>query len=787
MHNSPRGDSRSDAELIGFVRSGDPSAFGALWARHAPSATSMARYYAKDTFSADDLVSEAFERTYAALRAGGGPDVSFRAYLYTTVRRLAYENTERARSTRVTDDFTPYEMPEEVTDPAVDSFDNRVVAGAFASLPERWQAVLWYLEVERMKPADIAVILGLTANGVSALAYRAREGLREAYLQAHVSSDARTAECEQQRGKLGAYVNGTLSQRDEAKVENHLQSCDECTTIVAELRDVGHGLRVVIAPLILGGAAAAGLLAGAPPQSASAAPAQGASSTGTLTMIAASVVAVAGIASVIALAVSGAGPATLASDSTSPPAAVAPSARPTVRPTPAPTATPAPVVTPTPVPPRPVPTPPEDPSEPVDPVEPVAAVSADMLDLGDLVLGRDGMLGVEVRSEGDADAQSASLVVDLPAGVSLDAGRSVTSTGAAWGCTTTATGVTCSAALLASGTTGVLLLPVSVSESADTTTPPSATVTASGLSPVTVTASSVVSDGLGARFVADGAFESTMAGASFLTCDASLPGCTDAQQRVGDPTLWDNHMWPLVATTTEGLGVASSATQLELPDGAEVAFAGLYWSGVTPLDTSDDQLSQILLRSPDGTTQPVTARRLERVDGSGGERFQSFADVTSLVSTHGEGEWAAGVEHISAASGDYAGWALVVVYADDTVAPGRVAVFDGFASIVDSSVSLVIAGLPESTVDVGVVAWEGDAGITGDGLALDGVPLVRGGAYPDPLNVFRSDAQGSGILNTFGVDVGRFQPSVLSAARGTLTATTQGDQYVLGVVSVTTR
>ncbi len=779
MHNSPRGDSRSDAELIGFVRSGDPSAFGALWARHAPSATAMARYYAKDNFSADDLVSEAFERTYAALRSGGGPDVSFRAYLYTTVRRLAYENTERARSTRVTDDFTPFEMPEEVTDPAVDSFDNRVVAGAFASLPERWQAVLWYLEVERMKPADIAVILGLTANGVSALAYRAREGLREAYLQAHVSSDARTAECEQQRGKLGAYVNGTLSSRDEAKVENHLQSCAECTAIVAELRDVGHGLRVVIAPLILGGAAAAGLLAGAQPQSASATAVQSGTSTGT--MVAASAVAVAGIASVIALALSGAGPATLAQDPTSSPAAVAPAE-------PTPQNTPSPRVTPTPVPSRPAPTtPPDDPSDPVDPVEPVAAVSADMLDLGDLVLGRDGMLGVEVHSEGDADALGASLVVNLPAGVSLDAVRSVTATGAAWGCTTTATGVVCSASVLASGTTGLLLLPVSVAAGADTTTRPSATVTAAGLPPVTVTASSVVSDGLGARFVADGAFESTMAGASFLTCDASLPGCTDAQQRVGDPTLWDNHMWPLVPTTTEGLGVASSATQLELPDGAEVAFAGLYWSGVTPPDTTDEQLSQIVLRSPDGTTQDVTARRLERVDASGAERFQSFADVTGLVSTYGEGEWAAGVDHISAASGDYAGWALVVVYADDSVAPGRVAVFDGFASIVDSSVSLAIAGLPESVVDVGVVAWEGDAGITGDGLVLDGVPLTRGGTYPDPLNVFMSDAQGSGIINTFGVDVGRFQPAALSEARGTLTATTQGDQYVLGVVSVTTR
>ena len=192
----PQGDPRSDAELISAVRSGDSSAFGVLYARHAPAATAMARYYAKDAFSADDLVSEAFEKTYTTLRGGGGPDVSFRAYVYTTIRRQAYELTEKGRRTQVTDDFTPFEVPDEITDPAVNSFENRMVTTAFAGLPERWQAVLWYLEVEGMRPPEVAVLLGLTANGVSALAYRAREGLREAYLQAHVSSDSRTAECE---------------------------------------------------------------------------------------------------------------------------------------------------------------------------------------------------------------------------------------------------------------------------------------------------------------------------------------------------------------------------------------------------------------------------------------------------------------------------------------------------------------------------------------------------------------------------------------------------------------
>ncbi|MFP3686343.1 hypothetical protein SB847_21820, partial [Bacillus sp. SIMBA_026] len=72
---------------------------------------------------------------------------------------------------------------------AIKAFESQTVAKAFRSLPERWQAVLWYLDVERMKPAAVAPILGLSPNAVSALALRAREGLRREYLQAHIAEE----------------------------------------------------------------------------------------------------------------------------------------------------------------------------------------------------------------------------------------------------------------------------------------------------------------------------------------------------------------------------------------------------------------------------------------------------------------------------------------------------------------------------------------------------------------------------------------------------------------------
>src|SRR5258708_1869708 len=75
-----------DAELIARVRNGDLEAYGELYARHHHAAERMARQLVPAN-DADDLASDAFAKVLDALRGGGGPDISFRAYLLTTVRR----------------------------------------------------------------------------------------------------------------------------------------------------------------------------------------------------------------------------------------------------------------------------------------------------------------------------------------------------------------------------------------------------------------------------------------------------------------------------------------------------------------------------------------------------------------------------------------------------------------------------------------------------------------------------------------------------------------------------
>ncbi len=247
----------SDAELIEAVRKGTVSAYGSLYERHVASAYNLARQLTRSPAEADDLVSEAFAKVLDTLRAGRGPDSAFRAYLLTALRHTAYDKTRRDRKVELSDDVSTVSgvsaeaVSEEFDDTAVKGLERSLAAQAFARLPERWQAVLWHTEIEGQSPADVAPILGLTANGVSALAYRAREGLRQAYLQVHLA-ETTDRHCRAAAERLGAWTRGGLAKREKAQVEAHLDDCERCRALAAELADVNGAMRGFVAPLVLG-------------------------------------------------------------------------------------------------------------------------------------------------------------------------------------------------------------------------------------------------------------------------------------------------------------------------------------------------------------------------------------------------------------------------------------------------------------------------------------------------------------------------------------------------------
>lgn len=247
----------SDAELVEGARAGDQRAFAELWSRHHRAGIRVARHWT--TLDSDDVVSEAFMRIYRAIRGGGGPSGAFRPYLYATIRNIAASWGAALHDVAV-EDVEEY-APADVSDPAAVALDRTLTARAFRSLPERWQSVLWYTEVEGMDPHEVAPILGMTANGVAALSYRAREGLRKAWLHAHISDATAQGECKWALSRLPDRARHSLSARDAERMDFHLATCAHCAIVSEELEEVGSRLASILMPLILGGGAGGALLA----------------------------------------------------------------------------------------------------------------------------------------------------------------------------------------------------------------------------------------------------------------------------------------------------------------------------------------------------------------------------------------------------------------------------------------------------------------------------------------------------------------------------------------------
>ncbi len=244
-----------DRELIDRVRAGDLEAYDALYLRHSRSALLHARHWARTETAAEDLRAEAFTRVLHAIRNGNGPTEAFRPYLLTTMRHVARDWAESDRRLLLVADLADIETPGPDTDPVIAALERSLAGQAFMTLPERWQVVLWHTAVEGEGPAQLAPRLGMDAAAVAALAYRAREGLKQAYLQAHISEIGDEA-CRPFAERLGAAARGKLGAREKAKVRAHLHACAECTGLLAMLKYVNAHIGALVAPAVVGTAVA---------------------------------------------------------------------------------------------------------------------------------------------------------------------------------------------------------------------------------------------------------------------------------------------------------------------------------------------------------------------------------------------------------------------------------------------------------------------------------------------------------------------------------------------------
>ena len=305
------------------------------------------------------------------------------------------------------------------------------------------------------------------------------------------------------------------------------------------------------------------------------------------------------------------------------------------------------------------------------------------------------------------------------------------------------------------------------------------------------------------RYTTNDTGDITFAANTLMTAPASDPAAVDAQNGVGTKVANNDFMMTYVDVDSDPTTFNSSRSDLVMPAGSQVLFAGLYWgartSGTT-VNAATALRTTVKFMTPGGAYQDLTGSLV----GSKGNDYQSFKDVTGLVAAAGDGTYTvANVQAQKDKTDTYAGWSLVVAYRAPGEPARNLTVFDGYGSVAtspssDKTVNIQIDGFKAPTqgpvnATLGFIAYEGDLKKTGDTVKFDGKSLSN---PANPVrDFFNSTISNRGTLvstkdpnyvNQLGYDADLIEANGIiknGATKATITMTTGGETYYPGVVT----
>ncbi len=318
------------------------------------------------------------------------------------------------------------------------------------------------------------------------------------------------------------------------------------------------------------------------------------------------------------------------------------------------------------------------------------------------------------------------------------------------------------------------------------------------------------------RFSLNAAGDITIAANANTHCDINQAvnpvtntNCADARTGTGNLTN-NNHTMVNVDVDADPTTYNSSRAKLDLPPGATVAFAGLYWAGFSTATTRNT----VKWATPTSGGAYTTLTTSVVDDSSGNTTaaaaYQAFITVTAAVSAAGAGTYTvANITTTVAVNGNYAGWSLVVVYRLASEPTRNMVVYDGYQRVQGANfVDVTLSGFttpPFGTVTskLGVVAYDGDKGSTEGtaglqfGQSVATLSPVFNGLNPQN-DVFNSSistlasnvgTREPNYLNTLGFDADIFSPNT-QLPNGAITAvvrvSSSNETIDLGVVTLAT-
>jgi uncharacterized repeat protein (TIGR01451 family) len=276
----------------------------------------------------------------------------------------------------------------------------------------------------------------------------------------------------------------------------------------------------------------------------------------------------------------------------------------------------------------------------------------------------------------------------------------------------------------------------------------------------------------------------------------------------------NNNYMTNIDVDTNGTTFNSSSSNLTIPAGGSVLFAGLYWGAKTTAGTTVGGVvgvaaptpadkNKVLFATPTSagayttltSNTTGTAASVDLDPGVVSSAYGGYADVTATVQAAGAGTYT--VANIQTATGGdrYGGWTIVVILKDPAQPMRQLTVFDGLEYVTSPATSptvISISGFQAPPVGpvqakLGVVAFEGDLGNTGDALTLNSTALTDG---TSPVNdFFNSTIANSGTavgtkspnyVNQLGYDADIISTSGIvgpGATSATVSFSSSGDVY----------
>jgi uncharacterized repeat protein (TIGR01451 family) len=291
---------------------------------------------------------------------------------------------------------------------------------------------------------------------------------------------------------------------------------------------------------------------------------------------------------------------------------------------------------------------------------------------------------------------------------------------------------------------------------------------------------------------------------TIMTCPTSNANCTSAQAGTAGTNNQNNAFSMVyVDVDSDATTFNSSSSNLNLPSGSTVLWAGLYWSG----DSNNAARNQVRLATPtSGGYTNITASSL--YSGTGYQNaYEGFANVTSLLQTSGNGTYTvANVQSTIGSVNRWGGWSLVIVYRNLNEQARNLSVYDGLEIVSGSGqVNISVSGFttpPFGAVNVklGAIVFDGDRGsgaandqYTGDQFRLNGTNISNATNLSN--DVFNSTISYLGsyvttknpnYVNQLGYDADIFSANGILAnnsTSATLTVTSGGETILPGVIT----